>query len=385
MPIQNFATMTGSARRNARSRTKSSAEVPGEDRSVNNPKLSLKARKGRSRARSFTGIISLIGFGICSFSILLYIIFSNMAKPLDEDQKRRVVTPFPAPKLMDLPQFQGVHKESLYWGTYRPHVYLGIRARSPRSLIAGLMWIGIKDGRFFMRHVCQDSDELNTYGWTHHNGRDYGRQLLVDRHLTLETSFFKSKLQGSGYGGDWAVRVDVRSDQLSSNEGIWERAHFFFYVGNEGGETISLSRAVLDIRQSSLLAFGSRIDVGNWQLHLDSMDNLEVHYAGFKTPHFHNLSDLVQANLADQVRRFGDLQLSDTLGDSPNILVFQISANAPFKADIAFVSGTDSKSPRVEERISSLTGKSLSDQLIQKKNEFDHKFERCFNLTNKGI
>ena len=26
-------------------------------------------------------------------------------------------------------QFQGEHKESLYWGTYRPQVYLGIRAR----------------------------------------------------------------------------------------------------------------------------------------------------------------------------------------------------------------------------------------------------------------
>jgi Glycosyl hydrolase family 63 N-terminal domain len=26
-------------------------------------------------------------------------------------------------------QFGGDHKESLYWGTYRPHVYLGIRAR----------------------------------------------------------------------------------------------------------------------------------------------------------------------------------------------------------------------------------------------------------------
>lgn len=25
-------------------------------------------------------------------------------------------------------QFQGDHKESLYWGTYRPNVYVGMRA-----------------------------------------------------------------------------------------------------------------------------------------------------------------------------------------------------------------------------------------------------------------
>ncbi|KAF3337175.1 mannosyl-oligosaccharide glucosidase GCS1-like protein [Carex littledalei] len=43
---------------------------------------------------------------------------------------KRSVTPLAMPKLMDLPQFGGSHKDSLYWGTYRPHVYLGIRART---------------------------------------------------------------------------------------------------------------------------------------------------------------------------------------------------------------------------------------------------------------
>jgi len=30
-------------------------------------------------------------------------------------------------------------------------------------------------------------------------------------------------------------------------------------------------------------------------------DDLELHYSGFRTPHFHNLSDLVEENLASQV------------------------------------------------------------------------------------
>jgi len=30
-------------------------------------------------------------------------------------------------------------------------------------------------------------------------------------------------------------------------------------------------------------------------------DDLELHYSGFHTPHFHNLSDLVEQNLASQV------------------------------------------------------------------------------------
>lgn len=30
-------------------------------------------------------------------------------------------------------------------------------------------------------------------------------------------------------------------------------------------------------------------------------DDVEIHYSGFKTPHIHNLSDLVQENLGAQV------------------------------------------------------------------------------------
>lgn len=30
-------------------------------------------------------------------------------------------------------------------------------------------------------------------------------------------------------------------------------------------------------------------------------DEVEMHYSGFRTPHMHNLSDLVQENLGEQV------------------------------------------------------------------------------------
>lgn len=294
--------------------------------------------------------------------------------------KPRVVTPFPAPKLMDLPMFQGEHKESLYWGTYRPHVYFGIRARTPQSLLAGLMWIGVKDGRYFMRHVCQDSDELTTYGWTHHNGRDYGRQVLVDQKLTLTTSFLKSKEKESGYGGDWAVRIEAQSEVLQ--EEMEETVHLFFYVADEGG-TLDLGKGTSDIPNHHILASGSRYDLDSWQLHLESKDEFEFHYAGFKTPHIHNLSELVQMNLGTQARNIGRLQLSDTSDYGPNILVFQISAMVSFKADIAFVSKSRGSTSRTEERIRSLTGDSLTGRLEQKQKHFDDKFQRCFDMSDE--
>ncbi|KAK6160390.1 hypothetical protein DH2020_003771 [Rehmannia glutinosa] len=295
--------------------------------------------------------------------------------PLKETVKPRVVTPLPAPKLMDLPMFEGEHKESLYWGTYRPHVYFGIRARvvttnmlnkifvvarTPQSLLAGLMWIGVKDGRYFMRHVCQDSDELKTYGWTHHNGRDYGRQ-----------------------GCDRAADPTLPACRDILNKEMAEVVHLFFYVADEGGTALGLGRGTSDIPDDYILAFGSRNDLGSWELHLESKDEFEFHYAGFKTHHIHNLSDLVQANLGIQARKIGRLQLSDTSDDAPNILVFQISAMIPFKADVAFVSKSSSSTSRTEERIRSLIGDSLTSRLEQKQKQFDDKFQRCFEMSDE--
>ena len=48
-------------------------------------------------------------------------------------------------------------------------------------------------------------------------------------------------------------------------------AHLFFYLADEEGNALSLSGDVLDIRENSLVAYGSRMDVGGWQLHLESV------------------------------------------------------------------------------------------------------------------
>lgn len=79
--------------------------------------------------------------------------------------------------------------------------------------MAGLMWTIVKDGRYHLRHVCKQEDDLSAYGWKKHNGRDFGHQVLVDNGMTLATQFFKSKGDASGYGGDWAVRIDVQIDR----------------------------------------------------------------------------------------------------------------------------------------------------------------------------
>ncbi|XP_022725562.1 mannosyl-oligosaccharide glucosidase GCS1-like isoform X2 [Durio zibethinus] len=379
--------MTGGGRRSARSRGKTSTNVnEDEDKDAlhkTKPNSKLRRVKTQDHGNALrilnANLKAMLSFGIVA-TLIIFFLLNHLISPAEDARRPRVVTPFPAPKIMDLPQFQGEHKESLYWGTYRPNVYFGIRARTPRSLIAGLMWIGIKDGRYFVRHVCQDSDGLSTYGWTRHNGRDFGHQLLVDQDMTLATSFLKSKMDGSGYGGDWAVRIDVQSQGW--NDEMKKNVQLFFYLADEDGNSLSLGRDILDIHRNSLLASGLRTDIGGWQLHLKSKADLEVHYSGFRTPHIHNLSDLVRETLASQLMRFSRLQLPDIIESSSNILVFQISGRIPLETDIVFVSGTGINSTG-EERMSNLAGMSLTNQLKEKRGEFDAKFENCFRLVDK--
>lgn len=381
--------MTGHSRRNPRSRVKAASAVDGDDDNDNTVRQApdiYRRHRDRNKLRPSIRLFNvnlkvMVGFCFVAFFVMFYLIRSLIV--VGDHRNPRAITPFPAPKVIDLPQFQGEHKESLYWGTYRPHLYLGIRARTPRSLLAGLMWIGVQNGRYVMRHVCQGSDELRTYGWTHHNARDFGHQILVDQDMTLATSFLKTKESGSGYGGDWSVRIEVNSKKSEETEELLKTGHLFFYLADEDGNALSLSRDAMNIHETSLLASGSRRDIGNWQLHLESRDDVKVHFSGFETEHFHNLSELVQENIGSQARKFGRLQLSDTSDDPSNILVFQISGRIPFRTDLAFISGTGFPSSREEERVNSLTGSSLTDRLKEKELEFDTRFEKCFGLANK--
>jgi len=189
------------------------------------------------------------------------------------------------------------------------------------------MWLVMKDGKPVMRHFCENSNDLKSFGWKEHNGRDFGRQELFEQDMVLETSFVKSEEGSLGYGGDWSIRINVQN--MLNDDEVKRSTHLFFYLADEGCNGVNLGKDVLRLKESSVLASGSRQDVGNWQMHLKSQvtfdlklfllvtycfckkitivsalrlqNHLETHYCGFKTPDIVNLSGLVQQNLTAQV------------------------------------------------------------------------------------
>ncbi|XP_032775958.1 mannosyl-oligosaccharide glucosidase [Strigops habroptila] len=58
----------------------------------------------------------------------------------------RLVTPHPAPPALPPGSTGAVASPRLFWGTYRPNVYFGMKTRSPRALVTGLMWLQQHEG-----------------------------------------------------------------------------------------------------------------------------------------------------------------------------------------------------------------------------------------------
>ena len=85
----------------------------------------------------------------------------------------------------------------MFWGTYRPLPYVGLRSRSPDSPLIGIMWykpsLSGGKGMSQIRHTCSYYDELTRYGWQKHDGVSYGLQTIEDPQncATLVTEWVK--------------------------------------------------------------------------------------------------------------------------------------------------------------------------------------------------
>lgn len=104
--------MTGGGRRTARSRTKSSADANNGDEDQEKPHF-LKPVRNKARNHSSIRIFNvdlkfMLGLSVFACFVILFFIY-NLIKPVEEAQRPRVVTPFPAPKVMDLPQVKCQH------------------------------------------------------------------------------------------------------------------------------------------------------------------------------------------------------------------------------------------------------------------------------------
>lgn len=124
-----------------------------------------------------------------------------------------VKTPLSAPLTIANDASSAANSPGRFWGTYRPGVYFGLKTRSPKSPVAGLMWFQqptspSQNPDLKFRHTCEQGDGLDKYGWLEHDGVNFGIQDIFDGPLQIKTAFAKSG--GGAHGGDWSASISAR-------------------------------------------------------------------------------------------------------------------------------------------------------------------------------
>ncbi|CAD6190810.1 unnamed protein product [Caenorhabditis auriculariae] len=100
-----------------------------------------------------------------------------------------------APSLDKLPPIKGPDYDNKLWGTYRSHMYFGLRTRDPKSPLFGMMWYEQPDAviRPAIRHWCNQGDGISRYGWVAADGRSFGMQNITEKTGPIRTNWINDK------------------------------------------------------------------------------------------------------------------------------------------------------------------------------------------------
>ncbi|KAL4640485.1 mannosyl-oligosaccharide glucosidase-like [Arapaima gigas] len=337
-----------------------------------------------------------ISIGLCIFSLVWFFYALYMRSSL----AWRVVTLHPSPRVLDENSTSPAVAPDRFWGSYRPQVYFGMKTRSPRSVVTGLMWMRqFSEPDVNLRHTCEQGDRLPSYGWLMHDGLNFGIQEIRDSDFILTTEFVKRV--GGEHGGDWTWRITAK--QQSSTPQAPVISLMFYVAADQQGELQTHTEE--QNRLGSVTGFSE--ELGNFKITFGKPTAGEA--AGAKYASYNHLKTVSAGleKLSDIVRNslnrrfvysppFGEKRpyiAVDSYKPPPHhqqqknpdprkksdFVVHQVTAQTPFQIEVLFESGS------FRDRPNQLMGRTMTEDLEKSKAAFDEKFEKTFGLQRKGF
>ncbi|UMM28471.1 hypothetical protein L5515_011298 [Caenorhabditis briggsae] len=184
------------------------------------------------------------------------------------------------------------------WGTYRPHMYFGLRTRSPFSPLFGMMWYEQPDTiqRPHIRHWCHQDDHLPGYYWYEADGRTFGRQNISDAHKGViqtdwinEANGFAARVKlNMAKGRRYNVILYFSAQELATRFRLGKHLKDIFYGTNEllGAFTFSVhlkNGTKLNSSHSTMLT-DERIPIEKYQDYI--MENTQAYNAPNQPLHY---------------------------------------------------------------------------------------------------
>lgn len=113
---------------------KRNVAADGEPRSQKEENSPVPVRMEKIKGKTdISKVFINISIGLCIFSLVWFFYALYMRSAL----ARRAVTLHPSPRVLDANSTTAAVSPERFWGSYRPHVYFGMKTRSPRSVVTG--------------------------------------------------------------------------------------------------------------------------------------------------------------------------------------------------------------------------------------------------------
>ncbi|GMH36420.1 hypothetical protein BSKO_04288 [Bryopsis sp. KO-2023] len=315
------------------------------------------------------------------------------------------VRPLNLPTMMSLPEFNIHHMHKKHWGTYRPGNYFGLKTREEHALMSGILWTDPSwyENVNMIRHLAEERDGLETYGWIRHDGDHFGIQTMVDGPYNITTSWVSDYHGESDLGGDWSVRFRVEPSEGGTPKEI---AMFFYMVDEIGPGDPEQYPLDWELSQEEPISEAARkLMQGShgktkWALyvHSDKLDKMKIRSAARPEVSFHNITEHVQLFLYETMAiqwqkvqpDYSKLKMHlpepelwwESSTETPNLIVFQVTFPVPFEIDFVYLSGEKTKKSKISasemKRFHSLTGNRMTSLLKSHQSSFDKRYSEIF-------
>ena len=261
------------------------------------------------------------------------------------------------------------YNSSMLWGSYRPHVYFGMRTRTPKGVLTGITWRSAQSG---LRHNAEDGEHV-TFGWQIHDGVSFGHQVINDRENGMEMAVHMVKKPYGVKGGHWAVRFEGRA---------MRPIRWGHYIVMEGLEALS----VTDNTQADALLTGETDALGRFSLVL-SRD-----HAGYSNATWSIEGKKVKKDPWDVLAARPPFR-SKLKGDE-NVVMVTTLLKGDFRIEVTLLSHEDQAVTGVVGTVAQaqhtlhglgLLQCGLSGTLAQRHQAYEKRFEATFHLKDKGF
>lgn len=289
--------------------------------------------------------------------------------------------------------FSEQHMSDLLWGTYRSHLYYGMRTRTGAdSLLLGMMWYepSTSPFRIQLRHVAKSEDNIGIR-WINHNGKDYGEQIINDTKIGIEITTSFIKVPGES-GGDWALKVKGRPLGSDSDGKAPKRISLMFYVGieNQQHATIQLDSSSPPLHKplpNTVTLSGKTPSTGDFSVAFleHKKSNRGTYFSGVNIKEVWQVEKYLRLILPKGSRR---AQLENIIHPDSNVYVLQRFKTAPFEMEISFLSQTKKRFESMNEILaahSNIALKTFDERAIASRQSFENKFEQTFQLKARGF